>query len=239
MMRAARAARLVRRTSTTSTTSTTRMTRSAMGASRRLHRAAVVGAAFALAVLGAWIALPAGAQDMEHAAAAPAAASPAAKALVAPSATATLESADDPKFSGTVTFTQLPDAVRVVVDVAGVDHPGPHGIHLHENGKCEHDPAGKHYTSAGGHFNPTTAPHACRESTTHHAGDFGNIDIQPDGTGHLVVVTAMLSLHGPNSAIGKAIILHAGADDCKTQPTGSSGGRLACGVVAAADGRGH
>ena len=155
------------------------------------------------------------------------------------SATATLESADDPKLSGTVTFTQLADAVRVVVDVSGVDKPGQHGIHLHENGKCDHDPAGKHYTSAGGHFNPTAAQHACREATAHHAGDFGNIEIKPDGSGHLTVVTAMLSLGGPNSPIGKAVILHTGEDDCKTQPTGNSGGRLACGVVEAAGGGGH
>ena len=160
------------------------------------------------------------------------------KAKKVESASATLASADDPKLSGTVTFTQLPDAVRVVVDVSGVDKPGPHGIHLHENGRCEHDPAGKHYTSAGGHFNPTAAQHACRESTTHHAGDFGNIEIKPDGTGHLTVVTSMLSLQGPNSPVGKAVILHTGEDDCKTQPTGNSGGRLACGVVEAGGGGG-
>jgi Cu-Zn family superoxide dismutase len=170
---------------------------------------------------------------------APAAKPAAAPAQGPPFATATLESADDPKLSGTVTFTQLADAVRVEVNVAGADHPGPHGIHLHENGKCEHDPAGKHYTSAGGHFNPTAAPHACRESSIHHAGDLGNVEIQPDGSGHLVVVTAMLSSRGPNSPIGKAVILHAGTDDCKTQPAGNSGGRLACGVVLPGSGMAH
>lgn len=154
-------------------------------------------------------------------------------------AVAKLGSADDPKLSGTATFTQLADAVRVVVDVAGVDKPGPHGLHLHENGKCELDPAGKHYSTAGGHFNPTAAAHACPDATAHHAGDLGNIDVQPDGSGHYVRVTALLSLTGPSSPIGKAIILHAGADDCQTQPTGNSGGRLACGVVEAAPGQGH
>jgi superoxide dismutase, Cu-Zn family len=209
---------------------------------RHLCKVSAVLAAGSLLVLGASVAALAGPENAVQAAggkapAGQAATAQAAKAqAAAPQATAKLESADDPKLSGSVTFTQLADAVRVVVDVAGVDKPGPHGIHLHENGKCEHDPAGKHYTSAGGHFNPTAAQHACRESTTHHAGDFGNVEIKPDGTGHLEVVTSMLSLKGPNSPVGKAVVLHTGADDCKTQPPGNSGARLACGVVEAAGG---
>ena len=190
--------------------------------------AAVLG----LVVLGAAAsnrAVAAGAAASARAATAP----PEAMGHMTHHATAKLESADDPKLAGTVTFTQEGDQVRVVADVTGVGKPGPHGFHLHENGLCEHDPAGKHYTTSGGHYNPTGAAHACPDSAAHHAGDFGNIDIKADGSGHLELTTSMLSLMGANTPVGKAVILHAGADDCKTQPTGNSGARLACGVVTA------
>jgi Cu-Zn family superoxide dismutase len=225
----------------------TRSVRRAARTAGQRRRRSVLAASLVLSVLGAAAAVMAAAREGKVAptAAAVAPAAPAAPAAgqahgaQAVAATATLASADDPKLSGTVIFTQLADAVRVEVNVAGVDLPGPHGIHLHEKGACEADGAGKRYTSAGGHFNPGGAPHACREMTAHHAGDFGNIEIQADGSGHLAVVTAALSLHGPNSPIGKSVVLHAGEDDCKTQPAGNSGARLACGVVVAAGGTAH
>lgn len=155
-------------------------------------------------------------------------------APVESSATATLTGApDDTDFSGSVTFTDDGQGgVRIEAHLAGIDTPGLHGFHVHETGDCLHDTAGgKHFSTAGGHFNPTGTEHACPPTEPRHAGDLGNVNIGSDGSAHFEMTTNLLSLSGANSVLGKAVILHTGEDDCKTQPTGNAGDRLACGVV--------
>lgn len=134
----------------------------------------------------------------------------------------------DTDFAGTVTVHPDGTGVHIVADVAGVDTDGKHGIHVHENGQCDHEgEGGQHFTSAGGHFNPTGTEHACAPTDPRHAGDLGNIEVT-GGIGHLELSVPNLSADQLN---GKAFILHANEDDCKTQPTGNAGDRLACGVA--------
>jgi Cu-Zn family superoxide dismutase len=153
---------------------------------------------------------------------------------MAGSTTVTMQGApDDTDFAGTLSIAPEGTGLRIIADVAGVDKDGKHGIHVHENGMCDHHPEGadaKPFSTAGGHFNPAGAEHACPPTDPRHAGDLGNIDIS-GGKGHLEISLANVTADQLN---GKAIILHAGEDDCKTQPTGNSGDRIACGVVGGA-----
>ncbi len=130
--------------------------------------------------------------------------------------------------SGTVTFTQTGEGVVVVAKIAGVS-PGLHGFHLHEKGDC----SAPDFTSTGGHFNPTGDPHGGPDDVIRHAGDFGNILVEEDGTGRLELLTSMLTVDpaAENTVIGRAVILHEGEDDLESQPTGAAGARLACGTV--------
>lgn len=135
---------------------------------------------------------------------------------------------NDTDFAGTITVHPEGTGVHIIADVAGVDTDGMHGLHVHENGQCDHEgEGGKHFTSAGGHFNPAGVEHACPPTDPRHAGDLGNIQVT-GGKGHLEVRATNLTM---DQLAGKAIILHSAEDDCKTQPTGNSGDRIACGVA--------
>ncbi|HMB89954.1 MAG TPA: superoxide dismutase family protein [Rhodothermales bacterium] len=147
-------------------------------------------------------------------------------------ATAQLAPTEGFNASGTVTFTQMGGGVRVVAEVMGVPE-GQHGFHIHETGDCSAPDAG----SAGGHFNPTDTPHGAPDNAVdqRHVGDLGNLEASADSTGTYDRTDTVISLQGPNAIVGKAVILHAGADDLTSQPSGDAGDRMACGVIEISD----
>lgn len=131
--------------------------------------------------------------------------------------------------TGTVTFSASGNEVKVVADVTGLT-PGKHGFHVHEFGDCS-SPDGN---SAGAHFNPTHKQHGAPDAAERHEGDLGNVVADSSGKAHLEWTDKVMKLSGPDSIIGRSMIVHAQEDDLKTQPTGNSGGRVACGVIGVA-----
>jgi Cu-Zn family superoxide dismutase len=144
------------------------------------------------------------------------------------SAKAAIESKSGSNVKGSANFTeQSTGGVKVEVRIENAP-PGTHGLHIHEKGDCSAPDA----SSAGGHFNPAGMPHAGPSALQRHAGDLGNIEIESNGTGTLVLTSDLLTVKpGPNSVVGKAVVFHEKADDLTTQPTGDAGGRLGCGVI--------
>lgn len=143
------------------------------------------------------------------------------------SASATLKPTSGNTAAGTVTFTQKGDKVEVTAEVTGLS-PGPHGFHVHEKGDCS-APDGM---SAGGHFNPQSKAHGDPAAADHHAGDMPQLVADASGKAKLSAELNPMTIGGTNDIVGKAVIVHKDADDFKTQPTGNSGARVACGVVA-------
>src|SRR6266496_5342535 len=131
------------------------------------------------------------------------------------------------KVSGTVTFTEEADGVKVHADLTGLT-PGNHGFHVHEFGDC----SAADGSSAGAHFNPTNKPHAGPDDTERHVGDMGNVEADASGKAKLEYLDHHISLtNDQSSVIGRSVVVHAKADDLKSQPAGDSGARIACGVI--------
>lgn len=129
--------------------------------------------------------------------------------------------------AGTVTFTQSADKVRVVAEVSGLT-PGPHGFHIHEKGDCSAPDA----MSAGGHFNPSGKAHGNPDHGEHHAGDMPQLVADAKGVAKLTAYLDEVTIkEGPAGIVGRSVIVHVSPDDFKTQPTGNSGARQACGVI--------
>jgi len=143
-------------------------------------------------------------------------------------AVAMIESRSDSKVTGKATFHEAGGKVTLTIDIAGAE-PGTHAVHLHDKGDCSAPDA----TSAGGHWNPSSEAHGKWGTAPFHHGDLGNIEVGADGKGSLTLSSDLWSIGGTpdTDVIGRAVIVHAKADDFTTQPTGNAGGRVGCGVV--------
>lgn len=162
---------------------------------------------------------------------------------------AALQQAIDRVATATVTLTDVGGSPRGTAllwqDIEGTVHvelravslpPGTKGIHFHAVGRCDNEGAGQ-FATAGAHFNPENKRHGLSSVDGPHAGDLPNIVARPDGTVNVDFTTDRVTItSGPRSLLdadGSALIIHALPDDQLTDPSGSSGTRIACGVVRA------
>lgn len=154
---------------------------------------------------------------------------PAAPVSTAQQAVVVLASASGSRVSGKLTIAPMGDGVHVSGEVGGLAPNGQFGFHVHEKGDCSAVDA----TSAGGHFNPDASAHGRAGAGAHHAGDMDNIASNAEGVAMVNVHLRGVTLGGGalNDIAGRGVIVHAAADDYRSQPTGNAGARLACGVV--------
>lgn len=158
----------------------------------------------------------------------PVTAEPAPVSTASQPATATLAPTQGKKASGTLTLVAENAGVHVTGTITGLTPNGDHGIHIHMTGDCSAPDA----KSAGEHFNPTEHPHGGPGPSTH-VGDLGNITADAQGTAEVDARAEQATLRTGQSTdvLGKAVIVHAKADDMRSQPSGDSGDRIACGVI--------
>lgn len=147
--------------------------------------------------------------------------------IVATKAQAVLKPSINSKVKGIIHFSEDGDKMKIETLVEGLK-PGPHGFHIHEVGDCSK----ADFSSAGGHFNPAHSGHGSLDSKKRHAGDLGNLMADTKGKANVTFTVEGLTVQpGPNSIIGRSVIIHNDKDDLKSQPAGNSGPRVACGVI--------
>ena len=131
----------------------------------------------------------------------------------------------DGKTVGHATVREVKGGLRLTVEAAGLPE-GQHGAHIHTIGIC----TAPDFASAGGHWNPTMHQHGSLNPQGPHQGDLPNLVVGKNGKGNLGINLPGATMNGLLDADGSAIVIHAGVDDMKTDPSGNSGGRIACGV---------
>jgi superoxide dismutase, Cu-Zn family len=152
----------------------------------------------------------------------------AAPAVAAERATAVLNDAKGNEV-GKAEVTTTPSGVLIRLDLTALP-AGDHAFHIHAVGKCEPPD----FKSAGPHFNPDQTKHGYLSPEGPHAGDMPNLHVPADGKLQVEILEPNVTLSGESpllDADGAALIIHAGADDYRTDPAGNSGDRIACGVV--------
>lgn len=143
-------------------------------------------------------------------------------------ALATIGETNESGVAGKAVFTQIGDNIKLVVSLANAS-AGEHAVHIHATGDCS-APDG---TSAGGHWNPTGVAHGKWGEGEFHLGDIGNMTVDEQGMGKIELTTNLWEMNTGSDIdiVGKAIIVHAGADDFVSQPSGNAGARIGCGVI--------
>lgn len=144
-------------------------------------------------------------------------------------AVANLASASGSLVSGRLVLVPMGNGVHLSGEVGGLQPGSSHGFHIHEKGDCSAVDA----SSAGGHFNPGAQPHGRAGHGAHHAGDADNLVADASGVARVDTHIDGVTLGGgsANDIAGRAIVVHAAADDYSSQPAGNAGARVACGVI--------